>query len=90
MARLRYWGDFFDREDGRNYRGEYLVDLESTYRLPPSFSISGGGQNIFNNYPETNPNAFTGAGNLYPQSTPFGFNGRYYYLRLTYRWDINF
>ena len=90
LARLNYWGDFFDREDGLNYPGEYLVDLEATYRLSESFSISGGGQNIFNNYPETNPAAFRGSGNLYPQSTPFGFNGGYYYMRLTYNWGASF
>ena len=86
MARLNYWGDFFDREDGRNYPGEYLVDLDVSYRLTQTFSVSGGGQNIFNNYPEMNPGAFGGSGNLYPQSTPFGFNGGFYYLRLNYNW----
>ncbi len=90
LARLSYWGDFFDREDGRNYPGEYLVDLEATYRLTETFAISGGGQNIFNNYPEMNPNAFTGSGNRYPQSTPFGFLGGYYYMRLTYNWGARF
>ncbi len=90
MARLNYFGDFFDREDALNYPGEYLVDLEATYRLTESFSISGGGQNIFNNYPETNPGAFRGVGNLYPQSSPFGFNGGYYYMRLNYTWGQSF
>ena len=86
LARLSYWGDFFDKEDNRNYPGEYLSDLEVTYQLTDAFSISGGGRNIFNNYPEINPNAYTGLGNLYPQSTPFGFNGGYYYMRLNYEW----
>ena len=86
LVRLSYWGDFFDKEDNRNYPGEYLSDLEVTYQLTDAFSISGGGQNIFNNYPEINPNAYTGLGNLYPQSTPFGFNGGYYYMRLNYEW----
>ncbi len=90
MARLNYWGDFFDREDGRNYPGEYLVDLDVTYKLTDTFSISGGGQNIFNNYPEMNPGAFLGVGNLYPQATPFGFNGGYYYMRLAYNWGGGF
>ncbi len=90
LARLNYWGDFFDKEDGLNYPGEYLVDLEATFKLTESFSISGGGQNIFNNYPETNPGAFRGSGNLYPQSTPYGFNGGYYYMRLNYNWGSSF
>ena len=32
-----------------------------------------------------NPNADR-LGNRYPPSTPFGFNGGYYYTRLDYRW----
>ena len=87
LVRLSYWGDFFDREDALNYPGEYLSDLEVTYQLTERFSVSGGGQNIFNNYPEINPGAFRGVGNMYPQSTPFGFNGGYYYMRLNYSWD---
>ena len=90
LVRLSYWGDFFDKEDNRNYPGEYLADLEVTYNLTDAFSVSGGGQNIFNNYPEINPNAYTGLGNLYPQSAPFGFNGGYYYVRLNYEWAKTF
>ena len=90
LVRLSYWGDFFDREDSRNYPGEYLSDLEVTYQLTERFSVSGGGQNIFNNYPEINAGAFRGVGNMYPQSTPFGFNGGYYYMRLDYSWDKNY
>lgn len=90
LVRLSYWGDFFDREDNRNYPGEYLSDVEATYQLTEAFSISGGGQNIFNNYPELNPNAYTGLGNPYPQSTPYGFNGGYYYMRLNYEWGQAF
>ena len=90
LVRLNYWGDFFDREDGRNYPGEYLTDLEVTYQLTQRFSVSGGGQNIFNNYPDINPGAFRGVGNMYPQSTPFGFSGGYYYMRLNYSWDQDY
>ena len=90
LVRLSYWGDFFDKEDNRNYPGEYLSDVEVTYHLTDAFSVSGGGQNIFNNYPEINPNAYTGLGNLYPQSTPFGFNGAYFYLRLNYAWGRSY
>ena len=90
LVRLSYWGDFFDKEDDRNYPGEYLADLEVTYNLTDAFSVSGGGQNIFNNYPEINPNAYRGLGNIYPQSTPYGFNGGYYYIRLNYEWAGNY
>ena len=87
LVRLSYWGDFFDKEDGRNYPGDYLADIEGTFMVAQGVSVSIGGQNIFNNYPTINPGAFRGAGNLYPQATPYGFNGGYYYMRLNYTWD---
>ena len=87
LVRLSYWGDFFDKEDGRNYPGDYLADIEGTFMVAQGVSVSIGGQNIFNNYPTINPGAFRGAGNLYPQATPYGFNGGYYYMRLNYMWD---
>ena len=90
LVRLSYWGDFFDREDGINYPGDYLTDVELTFRLTESVSWSIGGQNLFNNYPEQNPFAFVRLGNKYPQTTPYGFNGGYYYTRLTYQWDRSF
>ena len=90
LVRLSYWGDFYDREDAWNYPGEYLADIEGTYALSDSVSLSVGGQNVFNNYPERNPFAYTRLGNPYPQSSPFGFNGGYYYLRLGFTWDRTF
>ena len=90
MTRLSYWGDFFDRDDSRNYPGDYIVDIEGTYRLTEQFSVSVGGQNVFNNYPMQNADAFVGVGNIYPQTTPYGFNGGYYYMRLNYTWGATF
>ena len=87
LVRLNYWGDFFDKEDGRNYPGDFLTDIEATFRVAHGISVSIGGQNVFNNYPQINAGAYNGAGNLYPQATPYGFNGGYYYMRLNYSWD---
>ena len=89
LVRLSYWGDFYDREDGLNYPGEFLTDIEGTYMLSDSVSLSVGGQNVFNNYPERNPFAYTRLGNPYPQSSPSGFNGGYY-MRLGFTWDRTF
>ncbi len=87
LVRVSYWGDFFDREDNRGYPGEHLADVEATYDLTRAFSLSLGAQNVFNTYPARNPDAHLRLGNLYPQSTPFGFNGGYYYMRFNYKWD---
>ena len=43
-----------------------------------------GGQNVFNHYPDENPGARAGVGNLYSQYTPFGFNGAFWYGRIKY------
>ena len=53
--------------------------------LADNAMIALGANNMFNTYPDENPNA-GGLGALYPESTPFGFNGGYYYLRLSYDW----
>lgn len=86
LARISYFGGWFDSEDGEDYPGEYLLDLEATYPITDAFSFTLGAQNALNNYPALNPGAAAGVGNRYSQFTPFGFNGAYYYMRLNYSW----
>ena len=97
MARLHYYGAYWDREDARAelgnamsylyplYSGKPLVDLEVGFPLN-DVTLSVGAQNIFNTYPAENPGAVAGVGNRYGQFGPFGFNGGYYYMRLNYGW----
>ena len=49
-------------------------------------TLSFGAQNILIAYPEINPLAADGIGNLYGQFSPFSFNGAYYYVRVNYGW----
>ena len=51
-------------------------------------TIALGVENALNTYPEPNPHAPLTVGNRYGQFSPFGFNGAYYYGRLTYRWGL--
>ena len=44
-----------------------------------------GVQNLTNNYPSENPHGEV-AGLIYPETSPFGFNGGFHYLRA--RWDM--
>ena len=46
-----------------------------------------GAQNALDTYPDENPGARGGVGNLYSQYTPFGFNGAFYYARVEYKFD---
>ena len=86
LARLSYYAGWFDSRDDRDYPGEYLVDLEARYVVNESTTLSIGGQNALNQYPEENPNAAAVAGNLYSPATPFGASGGFYYVKMGYRW----
>ena len=57
---------------------------EASYNLGKHITLVAGGQNIFNHYPDENPGARAGVGNLYSQYTPFGFNGAFWYGRIKY------
>lgn len=86
LARLSYYGDWFDSEDGRDYRGKFLLDLEAAYKFSKSVTLVVGAQNALNQYPDVNPDAADGVGNKYSQYSPFGFNGGFIYTRL--KWEF--
>ena len=100
MARLHFYGSYWDREDARNhlgaansylyplYPGKPLVDLEVGFPFN-DITLSVGAQNILNTYPDENPYAVDGVGNRYGQFGPFGFNGGYYYVRINYGWGAS-
>ena len=101
MGRVNYFGSFWDSEDGRNaadlghvanpwlfspYSGKALVDVELAIPFGDAVTLAIGAENLFNVYPDVNPyGAFT-VGNQYGQFSPFGFNGAYYYTRISYGW----
>ena len=89
LGRLSYYDDWFDSEDGQVYGGEYLFDLEAGYELTQNMALVLGGQNVFDTFPEENPGARSGVGNLYSQFSPFGFNGAFWYARLSYRFGTS-
>ena len=101
MARLHYYGSYWDREDARAamgtsmshlyplYSGKPLVDVELGIPIK-DLKLSFGAQHVFNTYPDENPGALAGVGNRYGQFGPFGFNGGYYYVRVGYSWGENF
>ena len=61
-----------------------LFDAEAALDVTDSIAVLLGAQNIFDVYPQKNPNGEV-AGLLYPEGSPFGFNGGFYYLRATWR-----
>ena len=85
LARMSYYGGWYDRRDTQRYRGKPVVDIEFIWPFGDAVNLSVGARNVLSTYPDMNPNADR-LGNRYPPSTPFGFNGGYYYTRLDYRW----
>ena len=89
MARGRYYGDYYDAPTNDGSVAyfpdpDFVVDLEASFDINESITVLAGAQNAFDNYPQVNP-AGEVAGLIYPESSPFSFNGGYYYLRA--RWE---
>ena len=85
-GRLHFYGGWWDTEDFLRYRGKHLLDLELDVPVGGGATLAFGGQNVLNTYPDEHPLARQRLGNRYSQFTPFGFNGGYYYVRVTHAW----
>ena len=60
-----------------------LIDAQVTYYLDENLEFTLGVDNLFDDYPDENPGAGS-TGQLYPEDSPFGFNGGTWYLRGRY------
>ena len=50
------------------------------YQFTDSIEVVLGVENLFDEYPDENPGQ-GGTGQLYPEDSPFGFNGGTWYLQ---------
>jgi len=84
MGRISDYGRFRDGSlDGlEDFGQKTLFDAELGYRFD-RIAISFGANNIFNTYPDlVKVDANTNNGTfIYPGASPFGYNGRYVYVR---------
>ncbi len=81
MLRANYYGGWDDTGNGVDgMSAEVLVDAEVAYQVSESIEVIGGLANIFDTFPDKNPGAGD-LGQLYAESSPFGFNGGSWYLR---------
>ena len=100
-TRVSYFGAYWDSEDGRNaadagdvlhswlyapYSGKALLDVEFGIPFADGVELAIGAENLLNTYPDINPYGADNVGNRYGQFSPFGFNGAYYYTRVSYGW----
>ncbi len=71
------------------FDGGVIVDAEVGYLLGERYRIGVGAQNILDSVPEVvpgtpdNPSETEGQGNLRPESTPWDYNGAFWYTRLS-------
>ena len=65
-----------------------ITDLEIRYQPPEKgFSLALGANNLFDVYPNANPSTVNTTGaNTFADYTPWGFNGRYLYVRAGFNW----
>jgi iron complex outermembrane recepter protein len=71
-------------DDVDHYSGRTLLDLEARYRFNDVVTVAVGGNNVFDTYPGKEQNAtlqFLGV--KYALTSPFGFNGAFWYARVT-------
>jgi iron complex outermembrane receptor protein len=74
----------------QTFGARWITDLDVAYRVRERFTVAAGANNIFGVYPEQNFRSPTGADNsnagIFPYNgiSPFGFNGAFYYVRLSW------
>ena len=88
LLRGTYYDGFYDSElsdPNQRYGSSFIVDAEVSVPLMENASLAIGTNNLFNTYPDENPNGGD-LGARYPESAPYGFNGGFYYVRLSYNW----
>jgi iron complex outermembrane recepter protein len=75
----------------QTFGARWITDLDLSYRVASGFTVAAGANNVFGVMPEQNFRSPTGADNSnagifpYNQVSPFGFNGAFYYVRLSWQ-----
>jgi iron complex outermembrane receptor protein len=91
-ARVNYYGSWSttgglfgngDASDAHSYSNKTLLDLEARFKFWDHFSLALGGENVFNTHPDKEQNpVLQFLGDQYALTSPFGFNGAFWYVRL--------
>jgi iron complex outermembrane receptor protein len=93
-ARTTFYGDTLNAGTPVDGSGDVhtgvraVVDLEGRYTLPNGVVLALGADNLLDNYPQQTPTAFLGTtgGSPWSSFSPFGFNGRFVYGRVSVKW----
>ena len=93
LARFTRYGEFFGAPANAEgwastYESRWFLDAEAAYDVTDALTVVLGAQNLLDKYPQkTIQAAQDGVGMLYPENSPYGFNGGFYYLRAI--WNFN-
>ena len=83
VARLNYFGGWFDSDDNHDHDGYQYLDLSAKYTFGQNFALVVGADNVLDAYPDEAVRS-PSSGRLYPRYSPAGYNGRLMYFRLRY------
>ena len=84
LIRLSYYTSWWDRDNDQTYSSVWpLVDIETNMVLNENMRLTLGSRNALNTFPEENKNKGS-VGEKYSEYTPFGFNGAYWYSKVSY------
>ena len=94
LVRGSHWDGVFERyapysgdpNVTTRYPGRQLLDFEVAQTFADNWTLTVGGRNALNTYPGKFPGAADDSGQRYGEYSPFGFNGGFYYTKLSYRW----
>jgi iron complex outermembrane receptor protein len=91
LVRESRYGDYCSIEDRtadgivQDFSADWLTDVEVSFTAP-RFTVGVGSQNLFNQLPDKNIVATSFSNSrTFARNAPFGYNGRYLYARLIYR-----
>ena len=84
LIRMSYYDSWWDRDNDQTYPGVWsLFDIETNIALSEQMQITLGSRNVLNTFPEENKNKGS-VGEKYSEYTPFGFNGGFWYSKVSY------
>ena len=83
LVRANYYGAWRSTGNGYNAGATTMIDLQLAYQVSDNLELVLGADNLFDEYPDKNPGR-GGSGQLYPEDSPFGFNGGSWYLQGRY------
>ena len=83
LLRANYFGGWTSTGNGYDVDAAILVDAQIAYQFTDNLELVAGVENLFDEYPDETPNP-GGLGQLYPEDSPFGFNGGTWYVQGRY------